>query len=227
MLIPTSHSNKGGHMKTISLSTCRENPSVYGDMKEVLENEGLVCFPARSGYKIAADLSSRKAVTTLLHAKRRVKNAPTLIFLPDKTWATRVGANLCDDAKRLMEAYWPGSLTLLVEAGEELHPKIRRELTRATGWIGIRVPDDEVPLAVTQAFGKPLLVSSANLSKKHGSHSLAQVKKSFGRSVNLLIEDGDLPVGPSSTLVDVSGGHVEVVRASAISEDDINKIPPN
>jgi tRNA A37 threonylcarbamoyladenosine synthetase subunit TsaC/SUA5/YrdC len=66
-----------------------------------------------------------------------------------------------------------------------------------------------------------VLVSSANLADKGGAHSVAQVKKNFGRTVDLLVDRGDVAPAERSTLVDVSNGAVKLVRAGAIGEDRI------
>ena len=208
-------------MKSIPLAEFQTNPMATEEIKETLESGGLVCFPSSSGYKIAADLFSPAAITAILQAKRRVKNAPALVFMPDDSWVPKVAAHVSEAAEKLIKAFWPGSVTLLVEAHEDIHPKIRKQLTKAKGWLGIRVPGDTTSLAVTRAFGRPILVSSANLAKKHGEQSLAQVKKNFGRTAALVIDDGDLALGPKSTLVDVSNGSVQVVRIGAVSEDEI------
>ena len=78
--------------------------------------------------------------------------------------------------------------------------------------------------ALVKEFGKPLVVSSANLSRKHGAQSVAQVRKNFGRTVELLIDAGDLAQGPSSTLVDLTNGSPNVVRAGSVTEDAITAI---
>lgn len=210
-------------MKTIALSDLKSDPGIYKAVAGVLEDGGLVCLPAASGYKLVADLSSPGAITAMLHAKRRVKNAPALVFVPDASWVERVAAAVSDEARRLMRRFWPGPVTLLLKASDDLHPKVRKPLTKAKGWLGVRVPDDEVSLGVVRAFGRPVLVSSANLARKHGAHSVAQVKKNFGRTVDLLVDAGDVAPGAGSTLVDVSGPGVSVVRAGAIAEDSIHE----
>lgn len=208
-------------MKTIALSEIQSDPHVYQQVTTTLEESQLVCIPTPSGYKIIADLGSPAAITAMLQAKRRIKNAPALIFVPSGDWADKVAEVVSDQARVLMGQFWPGPMTLLFKASDSLDPKVRKPLTKAKGWLGVRVPDDEVALAVLRAFGRPVLVSSANLAKKTGAHSVAQVKKNFGRTVALMIDAGDLPSRPNSTLVDVSNGAVSVVRAGALDEDKI------
>jgi len=215
--------NQEGDLKTISLSEFESSSEDQTQTKEVLEKGGLVCFPTASGYKIVADLMSPAAITSMLQAKRRVRNAPALVFIPDESWLDRVAARVSDEARKLIARFWPGAVTLLFEASEDLHPKVRRPLTKAKGWLGVRVPEDGVALALVRGFGRPVLVSSANLARKGGAHSVAQVKKNFGRTVDVLVDGGDLPELPKSTLVDVTNGSPSVVRAGAIPAERIHE----
>lgn len=209
-------------MKTIQLSLMESDPALYNDIKESLENGGIVCFPSPSGYKLAADLTSPQAVMNMQQAKRRVKNAPSLVLVPDETWVPKVAGPIPDAARTLMRAFWPGPLTLLLTAGEDLHPKVIKPLTKAKGWLGIRMPDDEISQKLLEIFQRPLLVSSANLAKKHGENSAAQVRKNFGRSVDIMIDAGDLDAGRPSTLVDMTQPEPEVVRAGVISAEAVH-----
>ena len=209
-------------MKTITLSLIESDPALYNEIKESLENGGIVCFPSLSGYKLAADLTSPQAVMNMQQAKRRVKNAPSLVLIPDESWVSKVAGGVPESAKALMRAFWPGPLTLLLSAGEGLPPKIVKPLTKAKGWLGVRMPGDDVALNVLKVFKKPLLVSSANLAKKKGANSVSQVRKNFGRTVEIMIDAGDLNVGQSSTLVDMTHSEPSVVRAGAISEEAVH-----
>jgi len=208
-------------LRTIPISEVRGNPKSYEEIADALAQGGIVCVPTPSGYKLLADLASAKAVTAMLQAKRRVKNAPSLVFVPDDTSMKHVVDDVSDEAKQLIRQFWPGPLTLLFEAGERLDPKLRKPLTKAKGWLGVRMPDDEVSLGAVKAFGKPVIVSSANLADKGGASSVAQVKKNFGRTIDILIDSGDVAQGVQSTLVDVRNGAPTVVRVGAIEEDKV------
>ena len=210
-------------MKKIDLSEIDSNPQAIQQISEVLAAGGLVCLPASSGYKLVADLASPTAITAMLQAKRRVRNAPALVFVPDDGWVGRVAAAVTDEARTLMRRFWPGPVTLLFKANDDLHPKVRKPLTKAKGWLGVRIPDDDLSRAVLAAFGRPVLVSSANLASKQGARSVAQVKKNFGRTVDLLVDAGDVPESTNSTLVDVSNGTVAVIRAGAVTEQHIRE----
>ncbi len=211
-------------MKSILLADIQKDPSLYSEIGQVLENGGLVCFPSPSGYKVAADLESPAAVISMIQAKRRTKNAPSLVLVPDQSWVKKVAEVVSGEAEALMKALWPGPVTLLFEASSALPAKVRKSLTKAKGWIGVRMPEDEISKGVVQSFGKPILVSSANLARKHGERSVAQVRKNFGRTVDLLVDAGDLSEGPNSTLVDLTKDKPSVIRIGVISEETIQRV---
>lgn len=211
-------------MRTILFSEIQENPALYKDITKTLETEKLICFPSSSGYKLAADFSAPAAVVAMIQAKRRVKNAPALVLVPDESWVVKVAGEVSEEARALMKALWPGPATFLFEPNATIHPKVRKLLTKAKGWLGVRVPDDEVSGALVRAFGRPLLVSSANLAQKHGDRSVAQVRKNFGRTVDLLVDAGDLSEGPKSTLIDLTKGRPSVVREGRVSEETIARV---
>jgi len=208
-------------MKTIELSQLHSDPNLYQQIKETLDQGGTICVPGESGYKLMADLNSPTAITSMLQAKRRVKNAPSLVFVPDESWVEKVASFVSSQARVLMKALWPGQVTLLFKASDDLHPKVRKPLTKSKGWLGIRIPDSEISSNIIKTFGKPVLVSSANLAKKGGAHSAAQVKKNFGRTVDLMVDAGDLEIGENSTLVDVSNSKTSIIRTGAVSEETI------
>ena len=208
-------------MQTVSFSEFQNNPGNLTQICDILMEDGIVCVPTPSGYKLMANLESSKAVMAMIQAKRRVKSAPALVLVPDSTHVENIADFISAEASQLMKELWPGPVTLLFAAGESLHPRIRKALTKAKGWLGIRVPDTGSAQTIVRAFGKPVLVSSANISQKGGEGSLAQVKKNFGRVISLLVENGDIPTTQPSTLVDVTRDIPTIIRSGAVSEEEI------
>lgn len=208
-------------MKTISTADLTSNPSLYDEIARALGEDGLVIFPGVNAYRLAVNARSTSAVQLLHQAKRRAQNKPSLVFIHDPAQLDGLVASVPAVAQRLIDAFWPGPLTLRLEPSEELPGKIRKALGKATGKIGVRVPGTEVGLQVARAFGQPLLISSANRTKKAGAQSLAQVRKNFGNAVDVLIDKGDLPPAPPSTVVDITADGWKLVREGAITEGDL------
>ena len=208
-------------MKAVSFSNFQNNPEILEEIKNILMDDGIVCLPTPSGYKLVANFESPEAVLSMIQAKRRVKSAPALVLVPDSSYVKNIADTVSEEASRLMNEFWPGPVTLLFAAGEGVPPKIRKALTKARGWLGVRVPDTGSAQEVVRAFGKPVLVSSANISQKGGAGSLAQVKKNFGRAISLIVEDGDISSPRSSTLVDVTREIPKIIRAGVVPEKTI------
>jgi L-threonylcarbamoyladenylate synthase len=192
---------------------------LYAESSSVLQQSGLVCLPCHGKYRLLASLNDVDAVTHLFQSKRRVGKSPALVFVTNEEMLRTVAADVPPIAKRLMDAFWPGPLTILFEAHPNLPRKVVKQLTRANGHIGVRIPDDPTVFAVVEAFGGPVLVSSANREKKAGDTSPAQVRKNFVHRVDLFIDAGDLKPETPSTCVNIDSGAPKVTRPGAISED--------
>lgn len=190
-------------MRTISLSELDDSPALVDDIATVLQEDGLVCFPTRRQYSLAASLYSEDAVMRLVQSKRRSTKAPSLVLVPDRKTLRELAADVPPVAEALMRRYWPGPLTLLMRPGDRVPAKVVRTLgLRKGGRLGVRFCESDPACRITRAFGGPLLISSANIAKKVGSSSVAQIRKNFHRTVELLVDAGDVPEAAPSTVVD-------------------------
>lgn len=191
---------------------------------KVLADGGLVCFPMRGVYRIAADVRSADAVTRLMHSKRRARNHPALVLVASLATAHDVVAGTAwPIARRLAERLWPGPLTLVLPPSDELPTPVRKLLTRATGKLGVQVPADPIAAAIMSRFGGPLLLSSANLEQKPGSSSAAAVQQRFGRAVEIWIDAGDIKPAPPSTIIEVTETAWNLIRDGAVPQSDIER----
>lgn len=211
-------------MKTILLKDFLEDTTIRRDVRRTLEEGGIVCLPCNGRYRIIADLYNSDAVMKLFQSKRRVRKAPALVFVGDEEMLPQVTDELSPEASRLTSVMWPGPLTLLVPTHKNLPAKVAKQIAGGKGnKVGVRIPDSEWLMVLVKELGRPVIVSSANREKKGGDTSPAQIRKNFGRELDLFIEDGELKEEPSSTVVEVDAGKIRMVRAGAISEDFITE----
>ncbi|MCA9564057.1 MAG: Sua5/YciO/YrdC/YwlC family protein, partial [Myxococcales bacterium] len=159
---------------------------------EVLADEGLVCLPCGGTYRIIADLNSSLAVSKLFQSKRRRANTPTLVFVSSVEMLASMTPSLEPVTRTLIESFWPSNLTVLVDPDLNLRHKLVKQMCQANGRVGVRIPVGDVAFSVAKQFNGPLLVSSANIQKKSGAYSAAQVQKNFFNVVDLFIDAGDL-----------------------------------
>ena len=212
-------------MRVIDARSLEQTPALYPEIADVLRNDGLVCFPSRRQYSIGASLLSESAVLKLVQSKRRSEKAPSLVLIPNRAALETLVESLPAAAGPLMDSFWPGQLTMLFAPSPELPARVLKIIAqKKLGKIGVRVPAPGIPLAILEAFGGPMLTSSANLSRKAGAHSVANIRKSFSNSIDLLIDAGDLAAAPPSTVVDLAGDSPQILREGGIPADQIREV---
>lgn len=201
-------------MKGIPISEASERAA---EIAQVIVGGGLACFPVRGTYRIAADARLEEPITRLMQSKRRARNHPTLILVGDLPSARGiVEGTAWKTTRRLAEHLWPGPLTLVLPPSHELPSKIKKLLSRASGKLGIRVPEEPLAAAILRHFGGPLLLSSANIEHKPGASSAATVRQRFLHAVDVWVDAGDVTPSPPSTVVEVTESSWKVLREGAI-----------
>jgi L-threonylcarbamoyladenylate synthase len=211
-------------MKTIKAEPVADAKSQVDAVVEVLDSGGVVCMPCGGSYRLLADLSDQDAVLSLMQAKRRVSKTPSLVFIGEEKMLSQVAGDVDPGAYPLMKALWPGPLTIRFDASREIPSKVRKILTKATGKVGVRIPEESLVQQVVKTLGRPVLVSSANKENKRGEASPAQIRQNFFGRIGLFVDAGDLPDAPNSTVVEVKNGRVKVIRPGHVSEERIQEV---
>jgi L-threonylcarbamoyladenylate synthase len=178
---------------------------------------GVVAIPTDTLYGLACDPFRSDAVARLFAVKGRAGDQALPLIAAD---AAQISRHLCDLPPlglRLAQRYWPGPLTLIVAAP----PALVRDVTGGTGTVGVRVPADDVARAIAAAAGRPITATSANISGEPATPDPDAVERTLGDRIDLLIDTGATPGGAASTIVDLTSAEPRLVRAGAISWDDI------
>ncbi|WDP85359.1 MAG: threonylcarbamoyl-AMP synthase [Desulfobacter sp.] len=190
---------------------CPED-SVIQKAKNRLVQHGVVIFPAHCLYGVAANALDPRAVERVFLLKQRPKNNPLLVLVKDLDSISPMVKSIPDPAKRLMENFWPGRLTIVFEAADHICPL----LTAQTGKIGIRLPGHPVARALVEAVDFPVTGTSANLSGEPGCTQTCALDPSIITNADLILDAGRLQGGAGSTIVDVSAGPVKILRHGSI-----------
>ncbi|MDY0061070.1 MAG: L-threonylcarbamoyladenylate synthase [Myxococcota bacterium] len=212
-------------MRILTSRSLEQDPSQYAEIAQVLSEEGLICFPSQRQYVVGAALLSEAAVLRLVQSKRRASRAPALVLIPDRRGLNGLVGAFPPAARTLMEHFWPGPLTLLFPPGDKLPERVVRTLLdKKRPKLGVRICTGTFAPRILEVFGGPLLISSANISQKVGASSIAQIRKNFAHTVDLLVDAGDLPAGRPSTIVDFVDDEVKVQREGAIAAAEIHRV---
>ncbi len=210
-------------MEIIKYDELTDDSNRLNQIVDILDRGGVVCMPCNGTYRLLADLTDEDAVMSLMQAKRRISKAPSLVFVADETMLAQVTDDLDPKASQLMKALWPGPLTIRFDASRDLPRQVRKILVKATGKVGVRVPDEDLVRQVVEALGRPVFVSSANKENKHGETSPAQIRQNFFGRIALFVDAGDLKPGDSSTVVEVKGGKVKVIREGFVPAEKVTE----
>jgi len=177
----------------------------------------VVAIPTDTLYGLAANPFSEEAVLRVFAAKGRPADRPLPLVAADVGQIEAHLGRLPPRAAALAARFWPGPLTLVIAAPAGLAPQV----TAGTGSVGVRVPAAAVARAVSLAVGHPITATSANISDEPGTADPAVVEASLGDRIDLLIDGGTTPGGPASTIVDMTVNPPALVRAGAISWEQV------
>ena len=186
---------------------------------EFLRSDGVIAYPTDTLYGLGCDSFSHKALDRILAVKGRSadKGLPLLLAEPDDVdLVARPGS---PHFRPLAEAFWPGPLTLVLDPV----PGLPAPVLGPTGAVGVRVPDHPVPRALVRALGKPIVGTSANLSGGPDPITAQDVYRALGDVIDHVIDGGPANRGLPSTVVDITGERPRILRAGAITPQDIQK----
>ena len=177
----------------------------------VLQKGGVVGVPTDTVYGIAVLPDVTDAIRRLYEIKARDPKKAIALLVPDPSAVADVAQEPGEAAARLMQAFWPGALTLVFR----LKPGLP-DLLSSNGTIGVRMPDHAGVLGLLRLTGA-LAVTSANLSGAPSACSGEQALEGIGGQFELLLDGGAVPGGLSSTVVDCTGPSLRLLREGPIS----------
>ena len=179
-----------------------------------LRDGHLVVLPTDTVYGVAADAFNPQGTRKIFAAKGRDRRFPLPVLVRSPKQLPGLSPQLPEAAERLMAAYWPGPLTLVVPA----HTGLRWDLGDNDGTVAVRMPLDEVALAVIREVG-PLSVTSANLAGQPPAATTAQAREQLGDAVELYLDDGARRSSLASTIIDLTRSQPQVLRVGVIDTE--------
>ncbi len=199
------------------------DPQALSRAAAMLKEGECVVLPTDTVYGIGADAMDPIAVQRLLMAKGRGRDMPPPVLIGDAAVLPALCDRVPPAAQSLAEAYWPGGLTLIFHAQQDL----TMDLGETNGTIAVRVPDQDSARDLLRITG-PLAVSSANKSGQPAALSAQDAAGQLGTSVALYLDAGPSRIGEASTIIDfASTDQGKVVRQGALSLADIHLIAPD
>ncbi|GJF32250.1 threonylcarbamoyl-AMP synthase [Kitasatospora sp. NE20-6] len=182
----------------------------------------LVVMPTDTLYGIGADAFSPEAVAALLDAKGRGRSMPSPVLVGSPTTLHGLVTDFSEQAWELVDAFWPGGLTLVARH----QPSLRWDLGETRGTVAVRMPLHPVALELLNTTG-PLAVSSANKTGGPSPATCDEAQEQLGDAVSVYLDGGRADHATASTIVDVTGKIPVVLRAGAISVEQLREVVPD
>lgn len=182
---------------------CRDQAELLPGMRQARQAIGrgeLIVLPTDTVYGIAADAFSASAVSRLLAAKGRGRQSPPPVLVAGLNTMRALVADVPEPIERLVEAFWPGGLTIVLPA----QPSLSWDLGDTHGTVAVRMPADPIALELLEECG-PLAVSSANLTGKAAAIEIDAAVDMLGDAVAVYLDGGTSPTGVASTIIDATG----------------------
>jgi L-threonylcarbamoyladenylate synthase len=181
----------------------------------------LVAFPTETVYGLGADATNGEAVAAIFATKGRPRFNPLIVHVADAGQAGE-HAQLTVLARRLIDAFWPGPLTLVLE--KQPQSPLSDLVTGGLTTIAVRAPDHPVARALLQATGRPLAAPSANRSGRISPTQAAHVLTDLGGDVAMILDGGPTAYGLESTIVDARGAVPVLLRPGAVAAETIETV---
>lgn len=188
-------------------------PSIDAAVHAVSRGE-VVVLPTDTVYGVGADAFAPEAVARLLAAKGRGRQMPPPVLIPSVGTVDGLARDVPPAARALMNALWPGPLTIILNA----QPSLAWDLGDTEGTVALRVPDHPAARALLARTG-PLAVTSANRTGLAAATTAEAARYQLGDAVSVYLDAGDSPLRVASTIVDATGTVLRVVRDGGVSRD--------
>ena len=182
----------------------------------------LVVLPTDTVYGLGTDAFSQKGPQKLMAAKGRDRNMPIPVLVGHVKALDGLAQRVDGVTKSLAEAFWPGALTIVVNA----QPTLRWDLGETNQTVALRMTLNPIAIELLNAVG-PMAVSSANKTGQPPATNVEEAIAQLGEVVTIYLDGGQTPGNIASTIVDVSSGEIKLLRQGAIPLEEIRLIVPN
>lgn len=179
----------------------------------------VVAIPTDTFYGLAADPFNLYAVDQIFQIKGRPGHKPLLLLVGSIEQAEELSANVPDHFYALARRFWPGPLTIVVEASRRVPLKI----TGNTGKVALRLPGAKIPVALIQELDMPLTGTSANLTGLKECSAAEVVQDQLGDRLPLIVDGGDSQAALPSTIVEVNREGWRITREGAVPSEEIKE----
>ncbi len=195
-------------------------PNTIKHLKEVIQTGGLVVFPTETVYGIGANAYNPDAAHKIYQVKGRPQDNPLIVHIDHLHQLNELAQAISQDAHRLIQAFWPGPLTLIFDKTD----KVPDTITSHLNTVAVRMPSNPLAQMFIHATETPICAPSANISGKPSSTLFEHVKMDLYNKVDIIIDGGKSTIGLESTVLDMTTPTPTILRPGSITKAMIENI---
>ena len=208
--------------KILDLKDSKEYEKIE-EAGNIIKKGGLVLFPTETVYGIGANGLDENAVKNIFIAKGRKQDNPLILHISDLEMLKEISKNINETEQKLIEAFWPGPFTIILERTEKV-PDI---VTGGLETVGIRMPENEIAQKLIEYSKVPIAAPSANISGKPSGTRLEDILEELKEKVDYIIDGGECKIGLESTVVRVIDNIPHILRPGKITAEQIKDVVGN
>ena len=197
------------------LSYSQIDETVIEEAGRIIRKGGLVAFPTETVYGLGGDALNPESSKKIYAAKGRPSDNPLIVHIADKRDLYRIVREVPEKAKKLMEAFWPGPLTMIFYKNE----LVPQATTGGLDTVAVRMPSDRIAAAFIRAAGGFVAAPSANVSGRPSTTTAAHVEEDLSGRIEMILDGGQAVIGLESTIVDMSVEPPVILRPGAVTKE--------
>lgn len=194
--------------------------SVMAEAGRIIKDGGLVAFPTETVYGLGGDALNPESSKKIYAAKGRPSDNPLIVHIYRFEDLRRIVKNVPEKAQKIMDAFWPGPLTIVFEKTDE----VPYETTGGLDTVAVRFPIHPTSMAFIEAAGGFVAAPSANLSGRPSPTLAEYVIEDMDSRIEMIIDGGDIPIGLESTIVDVTGEIPMILRPGFVTKEMLEEV---
>ena len=186
----------------------------------LLREGKLVAFPTETVYGLGANGLNEDAVRQIFVTKGRPQDNPLILHIAEKSWLNNIAAEVPDYVYELMDEFWPGPMSIILKAKDEIPPAV----TAGLDTVAIRFPSHKIAQAIIDEAGVPIAAPSANLSGRPSPTNFRDCYEDLKDKDVYVFEGGDTDIGLESTVILCTSYPPQILRPGKIDEDAIKRV---
>lgn len=194
--------------------------NIISEAAHLLQKGEVVAFPTETVYGLGADATNEAAIEKIFIAKGRPSDNPLIVHIATKAQLFALVEDYPTYVEQLIDTFSPGPITYVLKS----NGKVATNVTAGLATVGVRIPNNEVALALLEECAIPIAAPSANLSGKPSPTSASHVLEDLDGKIAAVVDRGYAEVGLESTVVDCTGDVPIILRLGQITKQDIENI---